>query len=227
MLVFCGWHANNVAALLQDGLMKIVAVPPWISDLTGSIHNDLGLFPSPLNHVLINEYLPGQGIMPHQDGPVFFPVVAILSLGSPAVMEFTPHQRLLDIRGDSGDVPVTPHEAVSVILMPGSLLVFKDTAYQDYLHGISECMEHRLDATAVNMDRLEPNDAERFRLEVPKDGLGGSTEDIDISVELDGKRALDEESAKEDFLGVVRRDGTRVSVTCRLVTRVHKNLFRF
>lgn len=67
---------------------------------------------------------------PHQDGPAYFPVVAILSLGNPAVMQFTPHQRLLEMCGDTGNMPVTTHEAVSVVLMPGSLLVFKDAAYQ-------------------------------------------------------------------------------------------------
>ena len=34
------------------------------------------------NHVLVNEYLPGQGIMPHTDGPAFFPMVSTVSLGS-------------------------------------------------------------------------------------------------------------------------------------------------
>ena len=37
-------------------------------------------YPS-LNHVLVNEYLPGQGIMAHKDGPMYSPHVIILSLG--------------------------------------------------------------------------------------------------------------------------------------------------
>lgn len=37
-----------------------------------------------LNHVLINEYRPGEGIMAHQDGPLYTSAVAILSLvGTP------------------------------------------------------------------------------------------------------------------------------------------------
>jgi len=31
------------------------------------------------NHVLVNEYLPGQGIMPHTDGPLFHPTIATVS----------------------------------------------------------------------------------------------------------------------------------------------------
>ncbi|KAE8663494.1 Oxidoreductase, putative isoform 2 [Hibiscus syriacus] len=69
-------------------------LPPWLSKITERICEESGLFPSAINHVLINEYLPNQGIMPHQDGPAYYPVVAILSLGSPAVMDFTPHSRL-------------------------------------------------------------------------------------------------------------------------------------
>ena len=31
------------------------------------------------NHVLVNEYLPGQGIMPHTDGPLFHPTIATVN----------------------------------------------------------------------------------------------------------------------------------------------------
>mgnify|MGYP006166591699 CR=1 FL=1 len=34
----------------------------------------------PPNHVLINAYSPGQGILPHKDGPAYYPRVAILSV---------------------------------------------------------------------------------------------------------------------------------------------------
>ena len=39
------------------------------------------------NHVLINEYLPGQGIMPHEDGPFFYPVIANITLGSHTMLD--------------------------------------------------------------------------------------------------------------------------------------------
>eukprot|EP00271_Cylindrocystis_brebissonii_P013399 TRINITY_DN33198_c0_g1_i1.p1 TRINITY_DN33198_c0_g1~~TRINITY_DN33198_c0_g1_i1.p1 ORF type:complete len:583 (+),score=62.03 TRINITY_DN33198_c0_g1_i1:143-1750(+) len=69
-------------------------LPPWLTAITKRMKTDAGdWFPSPINHVLVNEYGPGQGIMAHQDGPVYFPVVAILSLGAPATMDFTPHSR--------------------------------------------------------------------------------------------------------------------------------------
>ncbi|GMI95967.1 AlkB homolog 6 [Hibiscus trionum] len=105
-------------------------LPPWLAKITERICEESGLFPSAINHVLINEYLPNQGIMPHQDGPAYYPVVAILSLGSPVVMDFTPHSRLDSCKNTSTDNNGTEkHHPFSVLLMPRSLLIFKDDAY--------------------------------------------------------------------------------------------------
>ncbi|KAK9118790.1 hypothetical protein Scep_016883 [Stephania cephalantha] len=101
---------------------------------------------------------------PHQDGPAYFPVVAILSLGSLAVMKFSPHLRFGEYNGmttnSSTAVNDTSENAEStekktglcsdqhdvyVLLMPCSLLIFKDEAYSDYLHGIKDSNVHQLD----------------------------------------------------------------------------------
>ena len=37
--------------------------------------------------MLINEYLPGQGILPHEDGAAYHPIVATVSLGAPIVFD--------------------------------------------------------------------------------------------------------------------------------------------
>lgn len=42
------------------------------------------------NHVLVNEYLPGQGIMRHLDGPLFTPIICTVTCGSHAVLNFHP-----------------------------------------------------------------------------------------------------------------------------------------
>ena len=52
--------------------------------------------PAHINHVLVNEYRAGEGIMPHQDGPLYTPAVAIASLGCGATMRFTPHRGVAD-----------------------------------------------------------------------------------------------------------------------------------
>ena len=42
------------------------------------------------NHCLVNEYLPGQGIYPHEDGSAYWPIVCTVSLGSHTVLNITP-----------------------------------------------------------------------------------------------------------------------------------------
>ena len=40
------------------------------------------------NHILINDYPPGIGIMPHSDGPAYLPKVIVISLASYAIIRF-------------------------------------------------------------------------------------------------------------------------------------------
>lgn len=84
-------------------------------------------------------------MQPHQDGPAYFPAAAILSLGSPVVMNFTPHMKLSDCNGTtefeagaqkserSGTETLDDPSSFSLLLMPGSLLIFKDLAYSGTL----------------------------------------------------------------------------------------------
>ncbi|XP_037495769.1 alpha-ketoglutarate-dependent dioxygenase alkB homolog 6 isoform X2 [Jatropha curcas] len=193
-------------------------VPPWLMKITQRIFEESELFPSAINHVLINEYLPDQGIMPHQDGPAYFPVVAILSLGSPVVMDFVPHSKLrtctdtpkndVENKGSGKealnietDKRMDNHHSFSVFLMPRSLLIFKDNAYSDYLHGIKDSKVHQYDEAINDADSLLSN---KF---VPESEKG---------VEIVGSRDHK-----------VHRTKNRVSLTCRLVLKVHKNLFKF
>nr|GMD68800.1 alpha-ketoglutarate-dependent dioxygenase alkB homolog 6 [Ipomoea batatas] len=193
-------------------------LPPWLTRITQRIQEETGLFPSAINHVLINEYLPDQGIMPHQDGPAYYPVVAILSLGSPVVMDFTLHPNLRSsTESSTNKIDDKVHEeggtetnggerlddchSFSILLMPRSLLIFKDKAYAEYLHGIKDSEMQRCDK-AVN---------------VKDGGLVGPLSDSGRVV--DGKGGVDD--------SVIHRTSTRLSLTCRVVTKVHKNLFRF
>ena len=91
------------------------------------------------NHVLVNEYTTGQGVMPHEDGPCYQPGVAILSLQSPAVITFT---------SKLGD-DCTQNPPLHVALMPRSLLIFRGKAYTDYLHGIDDVEAHVVASDAL------------------------------------------------------------------------------
>ena len=57
-------------------------IPQWLHEQINKIQ-DLGIFETTKipNHVLINEYQPGQGISPHLDGNLFHPIIATISLG--------------------------------------------------------------------------------------------------------------------------------------------------
>ncbi|XP_076891958.1 alkylated DNA repair protein ALKBH6 homolog [Bidens hawaiensis] len=203
MTSFCLFVMFVTGGIVHEKGLLPQDLPPWLTKITEKIREESSLFPSAINHVLINEYLPNQGIMAHQDGPAYYPVVAIFSLGSPVVMDFTPHLSLSgsttniedkdSIEGaDHGNLPNYP--SFSVALMPGSLLIFKDTVYSDYLHGIKDCEIQQYD-TAVNTK------------EVLRHPSLIETHDEDSKA--------------------IHRSTTRVSLTCRVVSKVHKNLFRF
>ncbi|XP_073269092.1 alkylated DNA repair protein ALKBH6 homolog isoform X3 [Primulina huaijiensis] len=193
-------------------------VPPWLEHVTHRIYAESKLFPSAINHVLINEYLFDQGIMPHQDGPAYVPVVAILSLGSPVIMNFTPHQSFKNAGGMTGinndtisesapshmNESLSEHRPFSVALMSRSLLIFKDAAYSDYLHGIEDS-ELQLYDEAINVNNA-----------LLGDGQVPAISDLKIV------------SSSSEYGGgtIIHRTGTRISLTCRVVLKVHKSLVK-
>lgn len=76
------------------------------------------------NHCLINEYRPEQGILPHEDGPAYYPVVATVSLGSSGVLD-------VYAKGKS-------HQPRWRVLQERrSLLITTEEMYGGWLHGIA------------------------------------------------------------------------------------------
>ena len=79
----------------------------------------------------MNEYKPGQGILPHEDGGAYWPVVATVSLGSAIVLDiYSKKQGRSEERDDA--------PSWRIIQEPRSLLISTDAFYRDYLHGIAE-----------------------------------------------------------------------------------------
>ena len=99
------------------------------------------------NHVLINEYLPGQGIMPHKDGAAYYPVVCTVSLGS---------SLCLDIHSSNEDGTTESSPRWRILQEPRSLLITTGDLYSEYLHGIAEVKDEvNLNSTTVaNWDLL-------------------------------------------------------------------------
>lgn len=100
-------------------------IPKWLSFFVDKIR-DLEIFESDKkpNHVLINEYLAGQGIMAHSDGPLFYPIVTTISCGSHTLLEFYKSE--------------DRKQEFSLLLEPRSLLILQKNLYHNYLHAISE-----------------------------------------------------------------------------------------
>lgn len=75
-------------------------LPSWLVPLAERVVGD-GYLEAPVANVVINEYLPGQGIGSHHDYPGFGPTVVAVSLGSPVLLELTDpesdRKELLDV----------------------------------------------------------------------------------------------------------------------------------
>ncbi|KAK2767462.1 hypothetical protein FQN54_003618 [Arachnomyces sp. PD_36] len=130
------------SALTKSNVLLESPLPPWLTAPIISPHfEQLSIFKnSPHgtpNHVLINEYQPGQGIMPHEDGAAYHPVVATVSLGSPIVLDLYEKKRVEE-SGVAGEVQGRMVPEYRILQEPRSLLVTTDSLYTDYLHGIAE-----------------------------------------------------------------------------------------
>jgi len=155
----------------------------------GGVPHASGMFPEPLPHFaqtlsrvlcdsgvfetgsepdqfLINEYFEAQGIDLHRDGPLYQPKAAIVSIGTPVVLDFF---RVSDgsspegsRAGGSSNHPAAVSEGralqhfASVALEDRSLLVFSGEAYTELWHGIASGSERmELHELCINSDRVQ------------------------------------------------------------------------
>ncbi|MDD9901013.1 MAG: alpha-ketoglutarate-dependent dioxygenase AlkB [Alphaproteobacteria bacterium] len=96
-------------------------LPEWLQPLCGKLHADK-IFAQKPDQVIVNEYLPGQGISSHVDCvPCFGDTIASLSLGSACIMELS-NPKTEDKR--------------EVLLEPQSLITLTGLARYEWLHGI-------------------------------------------------------------------------------------------
>ncbi|CAD0097923.1 unnamed protein product [Aureobasidium mustum] len=127
---------THPSSLSKSNTLLEAPLPPWLVEPIISKFRSLGLFSdsphhSP-NHVLINEYNPNEGIMPHEDGAAYHPIVATVSLSSALCLD------IYEKNQDGDQAPVSSSPKWRVLQEPRSLLVTCGSAYTDTLHGISE-----------------------------------------------------------------------------------------
>ncbi|KAJ4480882.1 hypothetical protein J3R30DRAFT_3462088 [Lentinula aciculospora] len=139
-----GGQLTGKNVLFSQSLPPFVEVYPNIIERlqsTGLFHASAHKAP---NHIIVNEYLPGQGIMPHQDGPAYHPVVATISLGSYTSFhyyKYTTGTQAQDATDGLSPGPegvariIDPTPVMSVLLEPRSVIITSGSLYTSHLHG--------------------------------------------------------------------------------------------
>ena len=108
-------------------------IPPWGQELAEKMHRE-GWTDRQFDQMLVNEYLPGQGIAMHRDYEPFDRTVVSLSLLAPAVMDFR------------NSTVLVGH---SLLLEPRSLLVLSDEARYQWQHGIARRKNDRWQGVVI------------------------------------------------------------------------------
>jgi len=198
--------------MTAKGVLIPEEMPPFVKqypDIIGRIKATGAFQSSPHgapNHVIMNEYLPGQGIMPHEDGPAYHPVVATLSLGSHSLFHYyrykpsstTESPDPTDPCGNRGRA-IDPDPVFSVLLEPRSLVITRSSLYQTHLHGID----------GVHADVFPP----------PTGTKSGGAAYI-----ANAEMLSDSATRKLVANGGALERGARYSLTCRDVARVASGL---
>lgn len=105
-----------------DLSMKIGELPTWALEIASDLHHK-GYFREIPDQLIVNEYLPGQGIAPHIDcTPCFEDTIGSISLGSSCVMDFTHPIR---------------KEKIPLLLEPCSLVILQGDSRYFWTHGIA------------------------------------------------------------------------------------------
>lgn len=132
-----GWRYDYKARSVTNDL-RIGALPEWLQRYAAGLQQAV-YFPETPDHVIVNEYQPGQGITAHIDCvPCFADTIASLSLGSPCVMDFT--------NSKTG-------EKSSLLLEPRSLLVFSGDARYVWQHAIAGRKTDRFNGQIIQRTR--------------------------------------------------------------------------
>lgn len=113
-------YKYDYTARSLDASYYLGVMPYWIDELCSKLHRD-AIFNKKPDQVIINEYMPGQGIASHIDCvPCFENSICSLSLVSGYIMDLT-----------------NDNVKKSIYLEPRSLLILKGDARYKWKHGIA------------------------------------------------------------------------------------------
>jgi alkylated DNA repair protein alkB homolog 6 len=137
--------------LVEPVISRLLSIPRLPDQADGGPHLFSDSPHKRPNHVLINEYPPGVGIMPHKDGSAYHPVVCTVSLGA---------SLCLNIYKTKEDGALDPEPVWRILQEPRSLLITTQDVYTDYLHGIADISEDLdlSDKTIANWSLLRSRD---------------------------------------------------------------------
>ncbi|KAF4588768.1 hypothetical protein EYR40_010322 [Pleurotus pulmonarius] len=151
------------------------------------------------NHVILNEYLPGHGIMPHEDGPSYHPVVATISLGSHTVFNYYEYMNDEEAQSVPQGKTINHTPVLTLLLEPRSVVITRSQLYTTHLHGIND----------LDIDEIRP-----------KGDLSPPTVSPFDSPIANWTRLTNPEIKRAVELGGSLKRRTRYSLTCRDVERV-------
>ena len=115
-----GWRYDYKARAITPD-MHIGALPGWLDHLAQRLYDETGLFDLKPEQVIVNEYLPGQGIAMHIDHRGFGPTVCTISLLDDWEMDFSANWK----------------DKKPALLQRGSCVLLTDTSRSDWQHGIA------------------------------------------------------------------------------------------
>jgi alkylated DNA repair dioxygenase AlkB len=114
-----------------------VSMPPLIEQLSHEIVEQ-GIVLLQPDQVIINEYVPGEGIKPHKDRAYYENQICGVNLGSSCIMRF--------IRGANLEI-------IDVEVPRRSLYVMQDDARKKWKHGIPPRKKDKVDGQVQHRDR--------------------------------------------------------------------------
>ena len=130
-----GWKYDYTSRTVKDKDF-LGPLPDWLANLENKIYNT-GHFSCHFNQVIINQYLPGQGISRHVDKFIFGPEIVSISLISNTEMHFIKYSVVQD----------------KILLEPKSLLALTGKARYDYMHEIPKVKNKRVSITFRNIEK--------------------------------------------------------------------------